>query len=402
MSQTLVSSATISKDSTRSRKVSLFIDPPSHHFLGDRLFDINGAAHGGDQLLAPYVLLKKSLNARGVEVHTSDLLPATESASTNVFISFGRLSGYRELANRKDVVLSAFFAMECPTVEPSLYRELGYAQSFYKRVFSWSDSKSLEPFVGKPLRCLPMFWPQSFETVHEGIWERTDRAFLVMINGNKLPRYKTPGHELYSERVRAVRFFGESGDIELYGIGWDGPTYRVGPWFVPGTFGKVPMPGTAQWIHRKSISLWHKISPDPRLVAARKVYKGFAKSKSQVLGKYKFALCFENSILKGWTTEKIFDCFFAGTIPVYWGAPDIHEHIPPDCFIDMRQFKDYADLKRRLKSMTDREIATYKENARAFLNSTAFQPYTKQTFVEKIMRIVDEDAAAASGEAASR
>jgi alpha(1,3/1,4) fucosyltransferase len=383
------------------RQIAVYLDPPSHHFLEDRLLDINAAAHGGDKLLAPYVLLRESLNARGVEVHTSDFLPANGTDSVNLFISFGRLSRYRELASRKDVVLSAFFAMECPTVEPGLYRELGHAQNFYKRVFSWSDSKSLEPFVGQPLRCLPMFWPQSFETVHEGIWERSDRGFLVMINGNKLPRYKTSGHELYSERVRAVRFFGETGDIDLYGIGWDGPTYRVGPWFVPGTFGKAPMPGTAQWIHRRTISLWHRIFPDPRLVAARKVYKGFAKSKSHVLGKYKFALCFENSILKGWTTEKIFDCFFAGTVPVYWGAPDIQEHIPSECFIDMRQFKDYAELKRRLKSMTGREIASYKESARAFLNSPAFQPYTKQTFVDKIMGIVEEDAGVTFGQLVS-
>lgn len=397
-----VSSAVIPCDKASRRRISLFIDPPARSFLGDRLFDINGAAHGGDKLLAPYVLLKEFLVARGVEVHTSDYLPAPNDGSLNLFISFGPLSGYRQLANRKDVILSAFFAMECPTVDPGLYRELGHAQNFYKRVFSWSDTQSLRPFVGQSLRCLPMYWPQSFESVHEEIWERTDRGFMVMINGNKIPRYRTPGRELYTERLNAIGHFGELGDLDLYGIGWDGPICRVGPWFVPGTLGKMRMPGTAQRIHRKAVDLWHKISPDPRLVAARKVYRGFASSKSQVLGKYKFAICFENSVLKGWITEKIFDCFFAGTVPVYWGAPDIQDHIPADCFIDMRQFKNYAELKDRLKSMTDGEVMAYRECARAFLSSPAFRPYMKQTFVENIARIIEEDAGVTSGELVSR
>jgi hypothetical protein len=236
-----------------------------------------------------------------------------------------------------------------------------------------------------------MRWPQSFDCVHESVWSKTDRGFLVMLNGNKLPRYESPGHELYSERMRAIEYFSQTGEIDLYGNGWDGPTYRVGQWCVPGTFGKVPMPGTVQFLSRAMVNSWQRLVPEPRLVAARKVYKGFATSKSATLGKYKFSLCFENSILKGWTTEKIFDCFFAGTIPVYWGAPDIADYIPQECFIDKRQFPDYAELRRYLKALPERAIRDYKENARAFVNSPAFQPFTKRAFAELFAGIVEQD-----------
>jgi hypothetical protein len=372
-------------------RIGVYLDPGTHHFLKDKLFDISQGGHAGDQILAPYVYLKQFLTARGIGVRTADYFPEKPDGARNVYISFGNFSMYRRLAARSDTVLSAFIAMECPTVEPSLYRELNHAQNAFKRVYSWSDSQSLKPFVGGPLRCLPMRWPQSFDCVHESVWSKTDRGFLVMLNGNKLPRYESPGHELYSERMRAIEYFSQTGEIDLYGNGWDGPTYRVGQWCVPGTFGKVPMPGTVQFLSRAMVNSWQRLVPEPRLVAARKVYKGFATSKSATLGKYKFSLCFENSVLKGWTTEKIFDCFFAGTIPVYWGAPDIADYIPRECFIDKRQFPDYAELRRYLKALPERAIRDYKENARAFVNSPAFQPFTKRAFAELFAGIVEQD-----------
>ncbi|MEP6714282.1 MAG: glycosyltransferase family 10 [Terriglobia bacterium] len=377
---------------SESRQIAVYFDPASRHFLGDRLFDVTHARYGGDQLLAPYVYLKERLNRRGIEIRTADYLPAVPDGKQNLYVSSGNLSRYRDLARRPDVTLSGFFAMECPTVEPSIYRELYYAQNFFKRVFSWSDTASLRAFTGGPLRCLPMQWPQSFDDVHEDIWRQTDRdGFLVMINGNKIPRYKAPCRELYSERLRAIEFFGRTGEIDLFGIGWDGPSYKVGTAYVPGTFGKVPLPGTLQAIAYKARTLRQRFFPEPGLAAAQKVYKGKAASKAKTLGRYKFALCFENSVLKGWITEKIFDCFFAGVVPVYWGAPDVLDWIPGDCFIDMRDFKDLGELRTFLKTRTGRDMDRYKENARAFLASTAFKPFSREAFAGIFDRIIEED-----------
>jgi alpha(1,3/1,4) fucosyltransferase len=385
----------------RTPRIALYFDPVTHHFLEDRLFDRQYAGHAGDQILAPYAHMKEYLNARGVEVHTADYLPEKPDGAINIYVTAGS-NRYKRLANRQDVILSAFFLIECPSVEPSTYREMGEVQHLFKRVYTWSDSDSLRPFVGGSIdRCHLMRWPQSFDTVHAGVWEREDRAgFLVMLNGNKLPRYRTTAcRELYSERMRAVEYFSRTKDIDLYGVGWDGPTFRVGKACVPGTFGKVAMPGTGQKIVFESRRLWQRVFPDPLLVAARSVYRGFARSKAEALSKYKFSLCFENSILKGWTTEKIFDCFFAGTVPVYWGAPDVQDYIPKDCYIDMRQFKDYGELRSYLKSLGARDIQRYKEAARDFLHSPRYRPFTKQAFAETFGRMIEEDAGVKLAEA---
>lgn len=367
--------------STSAKPVALYIDPPSHHFLRDRLFDAGDGRFVGSYILAPYVYLRDYLQQRGITAHTADLMPKTPRDKRIVYISFGMLKNYPRLARRPDVSLSACFAMECPIVDPSIYRGLNRAQHHFKRILTWSDSASLERFVGGPLRCETFKWPQSFDDVHEELWRQTDRRFLIMINSNKLPRLFWC--ELYTERLRAVTFFSRHNEIDLYGVGWDEPQNRMAPHWVP---------YTARRLRHHVLRYWQKVFPDPLLVAARRVYRGRAASKSQTLAQYTFALCFENMILKGWITEKIFDCFFSGTIPIYWGAPDIEQFVPPDCFIDMRRFADYAALRAYLKALTPQDIARYRDNARAFLKSPAFFPFSRQAFAERIAQIIEQDS----------
>ena len=190
-------------DSTK--RVTLYIDPPSHHFLQDQLFNPEFASKNGDQILAPYVQLRDFFGARGISVRTADYLPDQAGEDHYVYVSMGIQKNYRKLARRSDITLSAFFAMECPIVEPSIYRDLSKAQHYFKRIFSWSDGDSLAPFLNGPLRCESFRWPQSFNTVHEEIWKQSNRKFLVMINANKLPRVYW--NELYTERLRAIEFF---------------------------------------------------------------------------------------------------------------------------------------------------------------------------------------------------
>jgi hypothetical protein len=363
------------------KDITLFIDPFSRHFLCDALFDLDSDRFGGDAILTPYVYLRSWFQDRGLQVYTADRLVRKEVCSAqNVYISFDIEDNCRALAKRGDVIPSAFFAFESPVVQPSLYQNLIWVQRYFKRIYSLIDSESLNPFLRGPLHCQQFRMPQSFDRVNEEVWRQTNRKFLVMINQNKLPRLYW--RDLYTERLRALEFFSRTGDIDLYGIGWNVPPYRVG---------KTWMPYTLQRVHRKFLYYWQRIHPNPLLEAARRVYRGPALSKCQTLGQYKFALCFENTILEGWITEKIFDCFRAGTIPIYWGAPNIDTGIPAGCFIDMRHFESYQDLASYLKGLGEVEIQRYREGARDFLASEGFRPFTKETFVERIRRIIQED-----------
>jgi hypothetical protein len=54
-------------------------------------------------------------------------------------------------------------------------------------------------------------------------------------------------------------------------------------------------------------------------------------------------------------SEKIFDAFKAKTIPIYWGADNVTDYIPKDCFVDKRDFETYDELYLYLKNMTEKE-----------------------------------------------
>jgi hypothetical protein len=138
--------------------------------------------------------------------------------------------------------------------------------------------------------------------------------------------------------MRAIEYFSRYNEVDLYGKGWDKPSIRVGRTHVPYTLRRLEY-----YLKRK----WDKVSPDPLLVAARKAYRGQAKSKSQTLAHYKFALCFENAKLPGWITEKIFDCFFAGAITRGTLLTLLWIWASPVTVILLLRFKDLLVPRRR-------------------------------------------------------
>lgn len=370
-------------------KVAVYFDPATHHQLGGRLFERGSNPYAGDDILAPYAAMKDALVERGFRVDTADRLPERSDGRRNLLISFGvpdrmatlTVRRYRALARRPDVVMSAFFAMECPIVEPTLFVALPEFGRLFRRVLSWSDTQALLPFTHEPVALEHFCWPQSFDAVHDEIWARRDRGFLVMMNANKLPRLYVD--ELYTARLEAVEYFHRHDEIDLYGRNWNRPPVRVGKTWTPATLRRVE-----SWLRAAS----QRLSPDPLYVAAAAAWRGAAPSKSETISRYRFALCFENSMLKGWITEKIFDCFFAGTIPVYWGAPDILDWVPPECFIDMREFGDFDELRRFLHGLSPEDEARYRDAARTYLSSERFDPWRIRTWVNRITRIVDEDS----------
>ena len=60
---------------------------------------------------------------------------------------------------------------------------------------------------------------------------------------------------------------------------------------------------------------------------------GPVKDKIKFLSSYKFSIAMENSEGDGYVSEKIFDSFISGTIPIYYGDYTIDEYINPKSFI---------------------------------------------------------------------
>jgi hypothetical protein len=51
------------------------------------------------------------------------------------------------------------------------------------------------------------------------------------------------------------------------------------------------------------------------------------------LAPFRYSVAVENSRHDHYWTEKIADCFLAGTVPIYWGAPNIKEYFPEEAMI---------------------------------------------------------------------
>ena len=106
-------------------------------------------------------------------------------------------------------------------------------------------------------------------------------------------------------------------------------------------------------------------------------YKGVIKRKQEALDKHKFCLCFENvKDIDFFITEKIFDHFINGTVPIYFGSNNIHNKIPSDTFIDYRKFKNVNEMFKFISKIDEKAFQKYQDNIFNFLvsdNSKEFQ-----------------------------
>ncbi len=127
------------------------------------------------------------------------------------------------------------------------------------------------------------------------------------------------------------------------------------------------------------------------------MYKGqipggpVSKEKIETLKNYRFAICFEHTVgLDGYITEKIFACFSAGCIPIYWGAPNIGKYIPLSCYIDYRDYKTDEELYTFLSSMTKEQYNKYIDAIQSYLKSDQAQVFAPKHFEEILCKAISD------------
>ena len=241
---------------------------------------------------------------------------------------------------------------ESPIVDP--FSHINWIHKLFDEIYTWNDK-----IIDKK-KYFKFYYPQvkmGFDTKHKPF---KDKKFLMMINSNKmapwifklLSPFKT---DLYLERIKAIEFFEDydSGIFNLYGYGWNKP---------------------------KALSIKEKILGFKKYQS----YKGPVDNKFKLLSEYKFSLCFENCIADGYITDKIFDCFKAGNIPVYLGDPNIGNYIDSDCFIDFRKFKNYKELVEFLNNIDEQTYNSYIKNMKRFISSKEFSRIWSNKAFEKV------------------
>ena len=313
----------------------------------------------GDDLLYPCVYLGEYLIKRGHKINTIDM-DNIENFDAIVFMDFPTFKNkyFKQLINNKFKNLYLFIC-ECEIIRSDNWNLKNH--KYFKKIFTWNDK-----FVDNKKYFKANFSYKIPDKVEFNIKDKN--KLCTMIAGNKFSYHPL---ELYTERVNAIRWFEENHpeDFDLYGIGWDRYHFK----------------GILSKLNRFNV-LTKLLKPK------YPSYKGSVKSKREVLQKYKFAICYENARnIPGYITEKIFDCFFAGCIPVYWGAPNVTEHIPENIFIDRRNFNTYEELYKYLKNMSNEEYMNYLEAIKNFIKSDKIYPFSAECFAERILNEILKD-----------
>lgn len=323
------------------------IDPFGEQmYMGNRLFD------------GPYGLLRDVLQKHGITLATydkGDLGTADLVLALNYNPDFLTLCKSKQVPREKLVLLR----LEPEVVMPEQYDSAVYSQ--FGRVFTFRDDLIDNHFFYR------LRYPQG-QTVKENSKGFEERKFLTLINANK---YSYVPNELYGLRREAIRFFEEQGDFDLYGRDWDKKYMVITPHNVKSAlrYGK----------------LGELVLNILDALRSYRSYRGSVADKYTTLENYRYALCFENEKdAPGYITEKIFDCLAVGTVPVYFGAPNIESYIPKTCFIDLRDFADFSELNTFLRGLDAKDFARYQAAGQAYLRSKDFSIWRPKAVFEEI------------------
>lgn len=225
------------------------------------------------------------------------------------------------------------------------------------------------------------------DLVSDEEYKRRTLATFVSHAIHKYPDMKNPGSTLHL-RYNTIKWYGENhpDDFGFYGGTFVQRDFYFG--FKGIRFVKKAMPQ----------KLFHALAGYMQRDLI-KVYKGELRplEKFNVIKRYNFYYCYENTIgINGYVCEKIFDCFYHGIVPIYWGAPNIKELIPYSCFIDGRDFEDEESLYRCIKSMSYETYRGYLEQAQEFLRSPEMERFTVEYSIDCIlaplMKLIQPDS----------
>ena len=116
----------------------------------------------------------------------------------------------------------------------------------------------------------------------------------------------------------------------------------------------------------------------------------FVEDKHKWLQNYKFNLCFENSSYPGYLTEKLFDAYNAGCVPIYWGDTSLRVGFADNAGGGGFDISDTECIDMRVPEIP-LHLIEYKINPKAFINAHNFP--NLNALLEEVKRIDNDDKA---------
>lgn len=332
------------------KKASLVVSKP---YLANAIFDRSNKRLNRDDCLASFYYLKEEFKKSDFELSTQDINAINESD----IVIYNDMP--KQLPKDDKIKSSYLLILESPLIVKNSWKPERLKK--FKKIFTWNDN-----YIDGD-KYIKINYTYDFES--QGFIQKEKKNLVCMITANKTSNEE---NELYSKREEIIRYFEKfhPDEFDLYGIGWD----------------KARLNGLFK-IFKRIPALW-SILPFKKYPS----YRGTVDNKKEIMSQYKFAICYENVCgLNGYITEKIFDCFFSGTVPIYWGAENINSYIPEECFIDRRKFSNNIELYNHLKKMSDQEYNEIIENIKNFLQKQMTGEFSCRRYAEIICKeIVDK------------
>jgi hypothetical protein len=335
-------------------KVAFYSVFPSQ--MGNRLFSDPNVA-SGDNLLLPFIRLRKVALQYGIDCQTADM------AELNEFDAFV----FCEMPERRNRFLQYAKQRGRPT---SLIISENYfirkENADRKRYGDFDTVLTYDDNAVDGQRVLKLNYAFDLPCSIDFSVERKKKLACMIFSNPKRDRKNL----IYAQRRDTIHWFEKwhPDDFDLYGFGWDRGTAPFQSYPVLQRF--------LRHIGILKILPWRKYTS----------WKGCVVRKRDILGKYRFGFCYENTDkIPGYITEKIFDVMLSGTVPVYIGAENTGSHIPQNCYINRVSFQDHETLYTYIANMPEAEYMTYLQNIQNFLSTSQSSEFSITMFVQTLL-----------------
>lgn len=321
--------------------MNIAIIPAGIEYLKNELFNSKSRLNR-DNCFEPFLLLKKELLKRGHRINTYDLFNLNEIDILIVYRIDFMIKHFLKVMRSNDHC-RVFYMMTEPPIISKLH-EFKYLKEFqFDKIFTWNDSE-----IRKSDQVVKLNYVNP--KINTKIIPKVpfnNKQLITTIVGNKSSNFP---NELYSERLNVAKYFSTKNEkFSLFGRGWGNDN--------------------RSWI--------------------KKIWKGEVVEKKEVLQNYKFTLCFENSSgYEGYITEKIFDAFSAGSVPIYYGAKNVEDYIPKNTFINYKDFSSPEKLYERLIEIDENQYLEYQLNIKNYLKTESYKQFCSESFYETLGKYI--------------
>lgn len=319
----------------------------------------------------PFKALKQEFNKLDIEFDTYDLLNPNDA---DVILCLDEVETCKKLnvCNKESYLIIS----EPPVYKPKNWDKKNHI--YFKKVFTYDSSLCTDS------KYVHYTFPIEFEK-HPPLLTIDEKKFSsrylssIIAGAFQVAKPNKNSHSLLYERYELINWFTKHYSNDLHFFSRNLNTKMFEYFRGAGILNKLKLNFVVKKVAEQNFNSF-KVSCKGSIPPMEKILKQ---------QEYNFSFCYENSIgINGCISERIFDCFAASSVPIYYGAPDIDRWIPKECFIDKRNFKNYRELYQFIKELSYAEYSKYLNNIQFFLNSDKINIFKVDAYVNKIINAI--------------